>query len=410
VDLSVSPADAPRLIQTCRETLASFNIDIFIEYLRSAASLDEMPYAFETTCSIVHQFGVLPVASVQRALKDTFIAIIQKHETLLSRHSGDIHHIDIIVDTLLPLIEESPSLDVPFAEWLTVYISIRGWTREVLSRALGRCNPTFIGSVLTKYLAYGPGTRTEDTLYAMLVLCLGSSPTGVLAAFDEETLTAISAAPQLPLSQSVTAVIKTQILVASRDLPPHQLDALLDRLHVPTSSLEAGTSFGTPERWKHGVFAILVELVEQHSSTSTLDEWNQRNTANAFKSVTEYYPRDCEPPPLLQCRFATCVLGMIDSPTMSSHKQIIDAIINWGLSGSSPPLLFDDPTAREKISEALAVYARTLTNADSNLMGTINRFRALLNPSGGPPRRDCPHLRSIGGYYHPDHLRVYFRC
>ncbi|KAJ6537791.1 hypothetical protein B0H19DRAFT_1003529 [Mycena capillaripes] len=378
--LSEDPVDGSSLIQTLRGALlSSENTTIFTEYLINAAALDELPNAFEATCTTVM---AITAPSVQNILQDTFFEIVVPRITSLNEY-GELHHIDIIVGLILPCIDlqESPLLNTKFAQALVIYLASRAWVPQVLAQVLSGCDPTLVGSLLKKYLLHGAGTQTERTIFSIWTMARyrQDSPQIAWAVFDEEMLTTISAAPHFPISRCAAAVIKAHILMASGDLPPNEFDALVDRLHIPRfGSSEEETSLGGADRLTAALFVVLVEFVKEHSSGISLDEWNIKRVADTVDVLVRCYPSECVPPPVLQRSLTTCVRQMmIDDPAFPLYTAIIRVLLFWG--HDSPSARLNDTSACAALSEALNIYARTLSIEESGRMGTLNRFRALLN-------------------------------
>jgi hypothetical protein len=193
--------------------------DILIEYLNNSANLEDSPYGFEPTYSMmeqIHHGNVPPPDSrVQMNLKVAFIRIIAINKDELPKDSV-AHHIDIIVDIILHLLQtpgtdsasldpmftgaltsyltsedSESSVDPIFTDALTSYLAARPHA-EALKRAFGRCDRKWLGTLLTKNLA--PGRLSiEKTLYLIWLLCIQTSPS--VASFDEETLAAASTSP-----------------------------------------------------------------------------------------------------------------------------------------------------------------------------------------------------------------------
>ncbi|KAJ7849630.1 hypothetical protein B0H14DRAFT_865284 [Mycena olivaceomarginata] len=281
--IHVGPILAPLpILRKSREILiSSENVNIFTEYLSYCANLHQKPRAFETICSMIRHPELLTTEpSVQRSLKDTFIAIIQRHKHLLPPHSG-VHHIDVIAETILRLVIESPVADNQFNHAVTAYVASRAG-----SLALDRCEPSKLGFLLTQSLSSASTeTQTGEMIWSLYVLAMNTSSPRI---FSEKTLIAMSAAPQCPISPCARAVIKTRILQESKSLPPNELDMVMDRLKFPA---ETRVPFEVTERWKAAFFAILVELVEEHLLPSSLDGWNTTVIVNTVNFIGGQCPR-----------------------------------------------------------------------------------------------------------------------
>ncbi|KAF7333457.1 hypothetical protein MVEN_02361800 [Mycena venus] len=388
------PIVAPLVIlRRSRERfILSANIEIFTEYLGHCASLDQKPRIFETICSMIrHPELLITETSVQRSLTETFITIIWRHAGLL-HYSAGAHHIDIIAEMILFLIVPSPLLDVKFAYAVAAYIA----SRAASPQALERCEPAKLCFLLTQYLSHGPGTKTADILWALYVLMVNTACPGI---FDENTLAAISTAPHVPISPCVIVVVKARMLIDSKNLPPDQLNTIMDQLQLPKFSSEEGTPLGVTERWKAASFAILVEFMEEHSkehsSPSLLDDWSTTVIANTVNFIARQCPLDCVPGPLLQCRFANCFFQMIDSPLDQEHwrRDIINAITECIVG--SLVTFFDEPIACKKLVKILSSLAQTASSTgEYRLLDGIRRFCAL-HSSSGHGEADEPDLTPI---------------
>ncbi|KAJ7132464.1 hypothetical protein C8R44DRAFT_871418 [Mycena epipterygia] len=368
----------PVLIERARDALTSFEdvaYDILTEYLRNCATLRAEPYEFEATYRLMmdRRASEPPNILVQTKLRDTFILIILQHWATLDSHRG-LHHIDRIVDVILHVLQPSAEyFDTEFAELFIFSLVGRDIPSEAGNMALGRCNPRFIGSLLTKYLADGAALRTEDALLGIVKLSWAPQP---LAYFDEETLAAVSAAPRFVCSSSAVALLKTRILTSAADLPPDHLDALLSRLQLLDSCSDDLGSVKMTERWKEALFIVLVEFLEQ--STPATDDWNKRVQADTFGVLVDCLP--CEQlSESLQRRFSTWFLKAINSPSLASHMHLIDAITSWQNRLFLDSL--DDHLARQTLHGALTTYlsrARDGPGMSGTIIRRINQLLAVL--------------------------------
>ncbi|KAJ6495527.1 hypothetical protein DFH09DRAFT_1376533 [Mycena vulgaris] len=381
--VSLDPSDEPLLIQRSREVLNSFDnygYDVLIGYLHDSAGLNGMPYEFEATCLTIQPFGVRPNMVVQLKLKDAFIGIINMHADRL-RGIEEVHHIDIAVDTILQLLQRNLELmDADFCSAVTRYIHNR---RDLPQRrGLRQCDPKFIGGIITKHLGHLHHNHLV-VVEQIWSFCLLHHPP--LAAFDEKTIAALNSTPRFPISACVIVVVKWHILMASADLPPGQLDSLMDRLDIPPPS--PGDT--TEERWRQGHFAILMEFLEHYRSlsASVLTDWTKARAAQAFDCLTRFRPWAFIPPPSQQ-RFADWFLNMMTPPTVSSHTSMIQKIIAWN---DLPSETFEDPTARSTICRALTIYSETLLGGDEEsllYLRDIDILLAILNPIIPPGTED----------------------
>ncbi|KAJ6466138.1 hypothetical protein C8R47DRAFT_1224082 [Mycena vitilis] len=384
------PTDAavhiPGLIRSSREALSLEAIDIFTEYLTNAIGIDEAPKAFETVCNLLQGINTSPFA--QRALKDTFAKIIHhKGWAFLENHKG-FHHIDVIAGFALPHINEQDTevamLNASFTKAVVKYLCFRLWKPFVCQRVVTLCNPPLLGSLLKDFLSRGPGMQTNGTLYTIFTLCARSTPDNLLVFFEEDILSVISAAPIFPVSACAIAAAKAHILMRSKKLPPDELDLLLTRLKIP--EVVNGTGSGPDERLNTAFSLILVEFIEQHCYPMSLDEWNIGNIGTTVHCLIRYCSPDSSLFNLeLQCRLAKSIEKMVcNTPLPAVHRTIIDAILHWA-NWSSNGLRLDNLNACATLSEALAVYARTVPSDQSIAMGRINRFRAALDSCSRTP-------------------------
>ncbi|KAJ7111299.1 hypothetical protein C8R44DRAFT_742424 [Mycena epipterygia] len=403
-DVLAHSLDMPVLSQRARDALISFEhvaCDILTEYLRNCAGLESDPYEFDATCLLMGQrIPIPPNTQVQIKLRDTFITIITHHQDTLKAHPA-LHHIDSIVDMILYFLQPGEDyFDPEFARALVVYLWQRPGPSEAVSQALGRCNPKFTGSLLTKYLAHAgrlaENTSAEITLFAIMKLC---SCTG-LAVFNEETLTVIATTRRFLLSPCVVAVVKSHILMAATHLPSNQLAALMDRLQISSSALSETTSplddwDSLSFDWETGRFVIMVEFLEQSSSLSPLDAWNRHLAAQTFASLT--HPRLKQAPRLLQRRFAAWFHNVINAPSLASHTHLINAIISWNDKFELES--FDDRIAQTTIHAALKTYVATISDQDEahreNLHSRINNLLVVLDSSATEIDPNLPESTNI---------------
>ncbi|KAJ7132469.1 hypothetical protein C8R44DRAFT_871421 [Mycena epipterygia] len=284
-----------------------------------------------------------------------------------------LHHIDRIVDMILHVLQPSPQyFETEFAQAFVFYLASRDIPGDGVRLALGRCNPRFIGSLLTKYLGHGP-RATEDILIVMLRVMISHDP-NPLADLNEETLAAVSAAPRFVCSSSVVAILKTRILTAAANLPPDQLVALLDRLHLPNSCSEDLKLVKATERWKDALFMVLLEFLEQ-SNPLSMDNFNKRWESETFASLVDYLPCEKLSQPLKR-RFATWFFKTVNGASSASHMHLIDAIIFWKNMVFVQSL--NDQLTRQTIHAALTIYASRPSDGKQESLGIPRGVRGLL--------------------------------
>jgi hypothetical protein len=196
--IAPDPGDTPSWIQQCRDCLNSFIDDIaydtLIGYMRSTAKAYNMPYEFEATWQ-VSQSTISSVVRTKLMETLAYICRVRGRNRPLA-----VTHIDIMVDTILYLLQTGQeSFDVEVGRAIVLYVSQRKQGKE-LKRGLARCDPNRLGSLLTKYLSDATGNLTNHTLYAIWELCAHSPE---LVVFNENTLTAVHAAPRFFISLSL---------------------------------------------------------------------------------------------------------------------------------------------------------------------------------------------------------------
>ncbi|KAJ7132535.1 hypothetical protein C8R44DRAFT_731197 [Mycena epipterygia] len=347
--IALHPVDTPVLVQRARHALITLDHAAYvipIEYLRNCAALEYEPYEFGATCQMmVERFPVPPTPQLEIELRTAFSYIMDQHYNKLHGHR-EPHHIDHIVGTILSLLPES--FDAPFARSVVVYLMCRHIPSEALSRGLGRCNPKFIGSLLAAYLASNPSDLMHVVIMQIFWLAVDRSPS-VLAHFDEETIAAVSSAPHFFVSSCAVAVLKTRILMAGAELPPDQLDALMDRLQILNLASDVSTSMDTTARWKEAFFLILMDVLEQTDEQSMSDGWNQRRAVETFDFLVAVHLWE-RVSHSLQRRFATWFLKTVNGPSVASYTDLISAIILWDNKAVLESL--DDHVAQKTIREA----------------------------------------------------------
>jgi hypothetical protein len=348
--------DGPLDISVVNDVLTSFGYtayDILMEYLRHSATLAVGPYEFEPTLAIIQQIRddvPPPNTRIQDDLKTLFILTIGFLDKELPKDPG-MHHIDIVVLTIFRLIqtsEYSESLDPIFTDALGSYLVSR---MEVWNRVLGRCDPKWLGTLLTKNLA--PGRLSIDkTLLIIWSLCCH----GRLAYFSEETLAAVSSPPHCDFSVAMHTipVLKSHILTAAAEGPRDDLDGLMDRLGIPNIP-----STTTTERWEDGHAVILFQFLEQYS-TLVYDESSSKQMVGTVQFLARSRPSS-RISLSLQKQFAKWFTNLLES---GSHPDIIKTLVS---SKNPVPLnaqAFNDPITRSMIRTALIKYKATITGVD----------------------------------------------
>ncbi|KAJ7707195.1 hypothetical protein B0H14DRAFT_3643690 [Mycena olivaceomarginata] len=331
--------------------------------------MHEMPHEFEATCQIMQPSSASTSSMGQMRLKETLSAILDQPIKALDCH------LDIIVGTILSFLQKRyPESfdDTQVGRDIVNYVAPRRH-REGFRRALVQCDPRRLGSLLTKYLASGPGNHTQNTVYSVWGLCLSTPP---LATFDEKTLGAVSVAPPFPISSCAVAMLRSQIVTDGAELPPDGLGGLMDRLQILDST------FDHEERRKQAHFTILIGFLEHHSTMAMLEPV-LKNRGTEIETF-QFLARRCtqkSAPQSLQLRFAAWIRNL-DDPSWYSDNNMIRAVIDW-LYNSTSCEPFDDMDARRTISDALTSYRAALPPDEGSLRGRARTLAFTLNSRPG---------------------------
>jgi hypothetical protein len=317
--------DIPLLMQQSQHALRSFEhtaFDTVLDYMRSSANMHEMPYEFEATCRIMQPTSPTASSMAKLKLNETLSSVLEGSTAKIRALDLNVSHLDIIVGTILSFLQttDPDSNDTHVGRAIVKYVAPRIYG-EGFRRALVHCDPRRLGSLLTKYLASGPGNLTQNTVYSVWVLCLS---TPLLATFDEETLGAVSVAPLFPISPCAIAMLKSHIVTDGAELPPDELGSLMDRLQILDST------FDHEERRKQAHFTILIGLLE-HTATMIMLEPAVRNRGTATETF-QFLARRCtqkSAPQSLQHRFAAWFCNILDGTSWYSDNAIIRAVIDW---------------------------------------------------------------------------------
>ncbi|KAJ7926749.1 hypothetical protein B0H13DRAFT_1069414 [Mycena leptocephala] len=307
--------DLPTIIQQSSDVLTSFNdhaYDILIEYLRSSADLEEMPHEFEATSFMIQQVWARPSIVAEIKLKQTFSMLVDIHHNTI-RHCPTVHPIDIGVDTILHLLQANPEcLDSAFFQSLVLYTANRKRNQEIYARMFFRCDPRFVGSLLTKCLVTCRGGLTDSSLLAIWTsFC---TPWGTFATFDEEALSAVSTAQQIFFSSCTTAVLKAHIAARATIQLPVPRDGLTGSYQSPPASTAVPD---TAEQGKTDWFAILVEFLECRDGFRVLNFWHAHVEAETFNFLTRFRPLNgISYSESLQRRFAHSFLDILTRESM----------------------------------------------------------------------------------------------
>ncbi|KAJ7476443.1 hypothetical protein FB451DRAFT_1460526 [Mycena latifolia] len=193
-----------RLMEKSRDaanSLEAMPYYILMDYLQVSTAVDETPYEFEATCEIIQPSRPSPIPAVYTQMMETLKIIVDRNESKIYDLGPEVHHIDVIMDMVLFLLETGQEcLEIDLAEAVIFYVGARAKPGAGFNRALGRCSR--LCSMLTNYLVGGSGRYTYLTIFSIWCLCLWGPP---MASFNEETLTAVHAAPRLRISACAIA-------------------------------------------------------------------------------------------------------------------------------------------------------------------------------------------------------------
>ncbi|KAJ7754130.1 hypothetical protein B0H14DRAFT_2635516 [Mycena olivaceomarginata] len=333
--------------QLC-DTLDSFEdkaYDSFMEYVQSSPGLNEMPFEFWATCKII-QPSLAPISSkVQTKLVQSLDTIIDTVD--LEPLASGVHQIDLIINMALQLLQTgSESVEIGLGRPITIYIAHR--RRGIgLDRSLQQWNPKQLSLILTRYLAYLQALNrkdTSDTLFSTWTFCIYHPQS---AAFTEHTLTIVHGFLQFLHTPSAIAVLKLHILSAATELSPDQAHTLMDRLQI-------SPSIDLAERLKGAPFKVLVDWLENLSSSS-------HTLAATFNFLSLHFPKECYPVSFQQ-HFTTWFFDTCNDPSISSKPyavKLVEAIEGW-LYYRNGVEHFDDIEACRKLREALLKHLEIL--------------------------------------------------
>jgi hypothetical protein len=129
--------------------------------------MHEMPYEFEAACQIMQPSCASTNSMGQMKLKETLRAVLDRPVAMIKALDC---HLDIIVGTILSFLQKRyPESfdDAQIGRVIVNYVAPRKY-REGFRRALVHWDPRRLGSLLTKYLASGPGNLTQNTVQSKL--------------------------------------------------------------------------------------------------------------------------------------------------------------------------------------------------------------------------------------------------
>ncbi|KAF7343206.1 hypothetical protein MVEN_01751800 [Mycena venus] len=336
-------------MQQCRDTLLSFQdkaYDSFVHYIQFSASLDQIPFEFQATCEIIQPSSAPPSSIVRAKLEKTLTDTIEYSD--LRSLAPEVHQIDIIVDMVLCLLRTgSESLESGLGRAIVTYIWHRRLPGAGSTKALGRCNPKLLCSMLTNHL--GSAGDLHRTLYSIWALCM-SYPQ--LAAFDEQTLITVHAFSGFPISPCVIAVLKVRILGAAAELLPDQAHSLMDRLQI-------SPSIDLAKRSKEAPFMVLIEWLEHVTGTSS-----SHTLVDTFSFLSRCCPQEYYPLSFQQ-RFTTWFFDTCNDPSMGSEPlKLVEEIETWLFR--VPAEHFNDIEVRRALAVALVTHLGILAQDESN--------------------------------------------
>ncbi|KAJ7605172.1 hypothetical protein FB45DRAFT_953934 [Roridomyces roridus] len=297
--------------------------DPLLRYMETSAWLDEMPHEFEATCRIMRpSTSPLREAHVVK-LRETLGNVLDRPASEYKALESSIHQVDIVVAIILEILQDDPGFcSSHVGKCLVKYAGPRP-KGEGFRHALHRCRPKRLGFLLTNYLATGPGNLTQNTLYTIWTLAISQPP---LASFNEDTLNAVRAAPVFPISPSVIAVLKSNI-VAGVDRPRgEELAATLDRLQIPAPVPAQASSLTPLERWNHAPFSILLDFLEHDASLT--DPRNKHRASDTFTFLVQRCRR-YGMAISLQMRFAAWFMKIIQDAELYAQSPMVEIVIEW---------------------------------------------------------------------------------
>ncbi|KAJ6456674.1 hypothetical protein C8R45DRAFT_1186307 [Mycena sanguinolenta] len=142
--------------------------DILADYCRNSARVEDKSYQFETTSSLIQQVALRPSTVAAMQLKDTFAGLINTNYALLIQHQT-YHPLDASLDAILHVLQRNADclVDMRFQTMFLYYMRSRAQTRDAGSRIFHSCDPTFVGSLLTKSLTMVDGVPKDNALRAI---------------------------------------------------------------------------------------------------------------------------------------------------------------------------------------------------------------------------------------------------
>ncbi|KAF7368117.1 hypothetical protein MSAN_00877900 [Mycena sanguinolenta] len=349
--------------------------DILADYWRRSASVDQISYQFEVTSSLLQQVALQPSTASAIKLRDTFTTLIDENSQQVERYKT-IHPFDLSLDGILNVLRRNPDclVDTTFLRLFLLYMANRPQASgDVGTQLFPTCDPTFIGSLLTKCVVAFDG-RTKSNALGVIWLCVYWQ--SKVAIFDAATVMVINATTETFVTSCTVAVVKADMLRRALGLPP-----LTSYVGQFTLSQQGKEDFGT----------ILLEFLDSCKKfpPDEGDKSEQNMGMQTIKMLTSYLSSKPSFSPSFQRRFANHFSEILsgDSPTLGVP------IINWVGSVGSPPIQgFNDPGARATILEASKMFSRihNLRVARTEVGGTLDVLLAELASDTSVPAAGAP--------------------
>ncbi|KAJ7823688.1 hypothetical protein B0H14DRAFT_3469864 [Mycena olivaceomarginata] len=358
VDIAYHPTDLPQASPHITESFQdTTGYDSLLDYMRRSAYLPEIPYEFEATCQIIrpHPGSISP--RVEMKLKATLRSVVDQPASTIKALGAQVHQIDVIVGAIFSILQTAPDcLDDQVGRAMIKYMAPRVKGPGLL-RAVRRCDPMLLGSLLTRYLAGGAGNLTQNTLYSIWFL----------------------SRPQLSITPSIIAVLKSNLVVDASKTLPDQRHRLMNRLQISNATSEMNIRADATERWKQAPFAILIEFLEHDLALP--DPTAKHRASDTFRFLTKRCARRAAPSSF-QLRFANWFQHVIDHPDLYSQCDMVVNVIDW-LYNSMLCEPFDDLDARRMIRATLTSYAATLPLQLDALRSRVTTLMLTLDSASG---------------------------
>ncbi|KAJ7447276.1 hypothetical protein B0H11DRAFT_366366 [Mycena galericulata] len=364
-----SSAEVRQWLDRLSVTLKRLNTSltkIFCNFIQVASDLDSPPYELRSTCNAMLGDSLHISKTDMMTIDSTFRHITSpRHLYRLKKHRA-VHHIDVIAGILISLwqtcAEDSRRVDMTmFSESLLRYIGSRDIDESLVVSLGSRCDHNLLSLDISANLRrrWWPADDFKF-LWRLCAFYLGLDTTPgprhgleplalsprLPSGFDRRTVIAVKDSAPSDILPSVVAVLEILIL---RSLPSQSFPA--------TGSL-LGWRAWMEERCET-YWLILTEFLEQCCPTSLSLPYKAAETM-AYILGDSWRPQKVGP--LLQRRFATGLLGLVqrDSENSRPHielfQQLVDSFVfKWYTpeAVSQTTFKFDDPTAGGLVINAL---------------------------------------------------------